>query len=227
LYRGINVNVTLLFGLEAYWDTFQAYMRSLARRLDEGKALAPLTSVASFFLSRIDVAVDRLLRQRIDGEVNPRLRNHAEGLLGKTAVANAKLAYESLRAALASERWIRLQQAGARPQRILWASTGPKNAAYSDVMYIEPLIGPHTVSTMPGQTADAFDDHGRAAPTVQVGVDEARATMDGLERLGIDFGAVTIGLVNDGIQKFIEPYDNLLAHLAERGGDMRESPLST
>ena len=224
LYRGINVNITLLFGLEAYWETFQAYLRAQERRLLEGKPLTPVASVASFFLSRIDVAVDQLLRQSIADEVNPSLRDKADSLIGKSAVANAKLAYASFRALLASERWMKLEDNGARPQRIVWASTSTKDPSFSDVMYIDPLIGPGTVSTMPEQTADAFDDHGRVTPSLDLGLDEAREVMDGLEQLGIDFASVTSRLVDEGVQKFIDPYEGLLDLLQERRDGIRHSP---
>jgi len=223
LYQGINVNITLLFGLEAYRETFHAYLRAQERRLEDNRPLAPVCSVASFFLSRIDVAVDRLLRQRIDAEVSAQLRDHARPLLGRAAVANAKLAYATFTEMLSSERWARLAEHGARPQRIVWASTGTKDPDYSDTLYVEPLVGPETVSTMPEDTLAAFDDHGRAAPTVQQRQEEARAVMDQLGQLGIDFDALTDGLVDEGVQKFIDPYDRLLELLAQRAAPMRQS----
>jgi transketolase len=222
LYRGINVNVTLLFGLKAYWETFQAFLRAFERRLDEGRPLAPVASVASFFLSRMDSAVDGLLRQRM-AEAGPLGDDEAQALLGRTAVAKAKLAYASMQAFLASDRWRRLEARGARPQRLVWASTGTKDPAYRDVMYIEPLIGPHTVSTMPEATADAFDEHGRVEATLESGLAEARAVMNGLERLGIDLGVVGRRLVDEGIAKFVEPYDALLALLGERSAAVADS----
>jgi len=217
LYDGINVNVTLLFGLGAYQKTIQAHLRGMERRLREGRELKSVASVASFFLSRIDVAVDRELRQRIHPQVDERIRQEAESLLGKVAVANARLAYGLLRETLQSERWQLLQREGAWPQRLVWASTGVKDPAYPDLMYVEPLIGPHTVSTMPEATADAFQDHGRVAETLTPDTEAGAAVIGRLERrLGVDLDAITRQLVGEGVQKFIDPYDDLLAVLDRR-----------
>jgi transketolase len=218
LYDGINVNITLLFGLDAYTGTREAYLRALERRLRDGRALHSIASVASIFLSRIDVAVDRELHQRIDPQADSGMGRAAQEVLGKTAIANARLAYADLTELLESERWHRLAREGARPQRLLWASTGTKNPDYSDVMYIEPLIGAQTVSTMPADTADAFDDHGEVARTLDADSDigPAQAVMDRLQRLGIDLDAVTYQLVAEGVQKFIDPYDHLLERIGER-----------
>jgi len=217
LYEGININVTLLFGLDAYQETLHAYLSAMERRFRDGRDLRAIASVASFFLSRIDVAVDRELRQRIHPQVEERIRHEAEALLGEAAVANAQLAYAAFREVLTSARWRQLEGSGARPQRLVWASTGTKNPDYSDVMYVEPLIGPHTVSTMPEATADAFDDHGRVEESLATrGTQHAEEIMDRLVRLGIDLGAITHQLVAEGVQKFIDPYDALLARLDER-----------
>jgi transketolase len=217
LQDGININITLLFGLDAYRETIQVYLRAMERLLQDGRDLRSVASVASFFLSRIDVAVDRELRLRIHPEVDGRLRREAEALLGKAAVANARLAYDRLQQTLASERWQRLADAGARPQRLVWASTRTKDPAYPEAMYIEPLIGSHTVSTMPAATADAFDEHGRVEATLGGDVEDASEVMDRLKRvMGIDFEAITRNLVGEGVQKFIDPYDKLLAALDRR-----------
>ncbi|MFY9975940.1 MAG: transaldolase family protein, partial [Chromatiaceae bacterium] len=217
LYDGINVNVTLLFGIRAYQETIQAHLRGLERRLRDGRELRSIASVASFFLSRIDVAVDRELRQRIHPEVDERIRRDAEALLGKVAVANARLAYGLLRETLQSERWKLLEREGARPQRLVWASTSTKDPTYSDVMYVEPLIGPFTVSTMPESTADAFHEHGVVAATLTPDTGAAAEVMARLEhRLGIDSEAVARQLVGEGVQKFIDPYDDLLGALDRR-----------
>ena len=149
LFDGINVNVTLLFAVERYREVAQAYLRALERRLDASRPLDRMASVASFFLSRIDVMVDRLLGHRLGPGEEPAYKPHPNTLLGKAGVANAKLAYRVFRHLLETERWQALAQPGARPQRLLWASTGTKNPAYSDLMYVAPLIGPNTVSTMP------------------------------------------------------------------------------
>jgi len=217
LAEGININITLLFGLDAYEATLQAYLRALERRLRDGLDLHHVGSVASFFLSRIDVAVDARLRRRIQPEVDDALRDEAEGLLSRTAVAAARLAYMRFREVLASERWHHLAEHGAQPQRLLWASTGIKDPNLSDVHYIEPLIGPYTVSTMPEATADAFDDHGRVAATLHDTAPEAEGTVEQVERLlGIDLESVAAQLVGEGVQKFNDPYEQLLVGLAER-----------
>jgi transaldolase len=216
LYDGININITLLFGLERYRETLQSYIRAMEKRLQAGRDLQSVASVASFFLSRIDVALDRELRQRIHPQVEERIRREAHSLLGKAAIANARLASATFQEIVASERWQFLQGQGARPQRLVWASTGTKDPDYSDVRYIEPLIGAQTVSTMPEATADAFEDHGRVAKTLSRGRAEAEDVMDRLVRLGIDFDAITENLLSEGVQKFIDPYDALLARLDER-----------
>jgi transketolase len=217
LAEGINVNITLLFGFDAYEATLQAHLRALERRLREGRDVHSVGSVASFFLSRIDVAVDARLRHRDYPEVADEIRTKAEALLGKTAVAAAQLAYKRFSDVLASERWKNLAEHGAQPQRLLWASTGIKDPSLSDVHYIEPLIGPHTVSTMPEKTADAFDDHGQVAVTLSDDAPEAEATVEQVEQLlGIGLGSVADQLVGEGVQKFNDPYEQLLEGLAER-----------
>jgi len=225
LYRGINVNITLLFSLEAYWDAFHAYVHALERRLQEGLALKPDCAVASFFLSRVDVAVDNLLKHRISKQADAQLHDQVSQLLGQTAIANARLAYASFRALIASERWLRLEKHGARPQRIVWASTETKNPAYSDVNYIEPLIGPYTVSTMSEKTAEAFDDHGVVTASIQQDRKKAREIMETLEKLGIYFEVLTRQMVDMDVQKNIELYDQTIELLSDRiksGHDTRE-----
>jgi len=217
LFEGINVNITLLFGLDAYEATVQAHLRALERRLRDGRELHHVGSVASFFLSRIDVAVDARLRRRTYPEADAAVRRDAEALLSHTAVAAARLAYVRFREVLSSERWQNLAEHGAQPQRLLWASTGIKDPSLSDVHYVEPLIGPYTVSTMPIKTADAFDDHGRVAETLHDSAPDAEATVEALERvLGIGLEAIADELVGEGVQKFNDPYDKLLAGLTER-----------
>jgi transketolase len=215
LFEGINVNITLLFSVPRYEAVAEAYLRALERRREEGLPLDTVASVASFFLSRIDVLVDQLLAQRIVplNEASPR-PNPAE-LMGKAAVANAKLAYRSFKRIIAGERWKRLEERGAKLQRMLWASTRTKNPNYGDTMYVEPLIGPHTVNTMPEKTIKAFADHGVVRDTVEEGVDEAHRLMDDLAALDIDFGEVAAQLESEGVQKFIEPYDSLQKTLAD------------
>lgn len=208
LFEGINVNITLLFAVESYVAVAQAHLRALERRLEAGLPIDNVASVASFFLSRIDVLVDQLLGHYPSAQAAP--------LLGKAGIANAKLAYRSFQDLLAGERWQALARRGARPQRVLWASTSTKNPAYRDVMYVEPLIGPYTVNTLPEETIAAFADHGAVADTVADGVDVAGRVMEELAKLGIDLHLVTAQLENEGIQKFIDAYDALLALIGEK-----------
>jgi len=209
LLEGINVNITLLFSVERYQAVAEAYIRALEHRAETGKPINHIASVASFFLSRIDTLVDELLEHRIGPQSKLRQPN-PENLLGSAAVANAKMAYEQFKLNIHSDRWTALAQMGARPQRMLWASTSTKNPQYSDVMYVEPLIGPYTINTMPNQTIDAFVDHGSVKATLEEGLDKAHQTMEDIAKTGIDFYLVTEQLLNEGIQKFIEPYDALL-----------------
>lgn len=210
LAEGVPINITLLFSVARYEAVANAYLRALERRLEQGLGLRRVASVASFFLSRIDTLVDQLLghRRRVSGKPDP------QSLLGKTAVANAKMAYQSFKKIFSGERWNRLERQGARVQRPLWASTSTKNPRYSDVLYVEPLIGPNTVNTMPEETIAAFRDHGKVTKnSVEKDLEGARRTLGDLAELGIDLGCVTWQLENEGIQKFIEPYDELLKSL--------------
>ena len=216
LYVGVNINITLLFSILSYEAVALAYIRALERRAAEGKPVRYVASVASFFLSRIDVLADQLLGHRIIPGVETQAPR-AEQLIGKAAVASAKLAYASFRRILAGERWQKLADLGARVQRPLWASTSTKNPLYPDVKYVEPLIGRNTVNTMPEATISAFADHGVCeADSIEKGVEEARQVIADLEKAGVDLDFVTRQLVNEGIQKFIEPYDALMKTLAGR-----------
>lgn len=211
LYRGINVNVTLLFGIDAYQTVAEAWLKALTRRHAEGQPLNNVASVASFFISRIDTLVDQLLAHRIRPDGSSAWNPHPNTIQGKVAVANGKLAYAAFRRMMKTERWTTLAAAGARPQRLLWASTGTKNPAYSDVAYVEPLIGADTVNTMPAPTAAAFADHGKAGRNLTRAVPAARQVLKDLKATGIDLKRVAWQLENEGIQKFIEPFEKLLA----------------
>lgn len=210
LFEGININITLLFSIEHYEAVAKAYLNALERRLKAGQPVDKIASVASFFLSRIDVLADQLLSHHIPPEGGSASTPHPEELLGKVAIANAKLAYRRFKQIIQSDRWKALEAKGARVQRMLWASTSTKNPAYRDVMYVEPLIGPHTINTLPEKTIKAFADHGTVAETVEENMEESRKILLDLERLGIDFKAATTQLENEGIQKFIDPYDALI-----------------
>ncbi|MCE7902377.1 MAG: transaldolase [Gammaproteobacteria bacterium PRO9] len=216
LFRGVNVNVTLLFGIESYQAVAEAWLRALERRHAAGQPVARVASVASFFVSRIDTLVDELLAHRISPDGSSAFEPHPKTLLGQVAVANAKLAYAAYRRMAAGERWKAMAAAGARPQRLLWASTGTKNHAYSDVAYVEPLIGPDTVNTMPEATAVAFDDHGKLGKSLVRSVPAARQVLKALKAVGIDLKRVTWQLENEGIQKFIGAFDKLIANIDEK-----------
>ena len=217
LYEGININVTLLFSISSYEAVAQAYINALQRRAVEGKPVNNVASVASFFLSRIDVLVDQLLGHRIRSEGSQADGLRPEQLIGKVAIASAKLAYQRFNALFKNARWEALAAQGARLQRPLWASTSTKNPMYSDVYYVEPLIGSHTVNTLPDETIEAFGDHGVIVEnTVQAGVEEARLTLGNLEQVGINLEVVTQQLLDEGVQKFIEPFDVLMRTLAAK-----------
>lgn len=216
LYEGINVNITLLFSVARYQAVMQAWLRALERRVREGRPLHKPASVASFFLSRIDVLVDELLAQRIGPQGHSPFTPHPAALQGKVAIANAKHAYAGLARALRSERWQALAAAGARPQRLLWASTSTKNPHYDELLYVEPLIGPHTVNTMPLGTSAAFADHGKAVRTVDKQMRASSRVLRDLRALGIRLDFVTWQLENEGIHKFIQPYDALLQAIEQK-----------
>jgi transaldolase len=217
LYEGININITLLFAIRDYEAVAQAYIRALERRVAEGRPVQHVASVASFFLSRIDVLVDQLLGHRIRPDATRGEQPRADQLLGKTAIANAKLAYQSFKRIFSGDRWRTLEEQGARVQRPLWASTSTKDPLYDDVRYVEPLIGPHTVNTMPDETIDAFADHGVIREnSVEADLEEARQTLRDLEKVGVDLDHIAWQLQNEGAQKFIDPYDALMKTLAAK-----------
>ena len=222
---GININVTLLFALSAYQAVAEAYMVGLEARVARGQDISRISSVASFFVSRIDAQIDKKIDERVaagdaDAEALKKLR-------GRVAIANAKQAYAWYQEMIASERWQKLAAAGANPQRLLWASTGTKDKAYSDVLYVEELIGRDTVNTMPPATMDAFRAHGVAADTLAHGLDEARHVLAEAERLGLDLAAVTKHLVEDGVKLFADAFDNLLGAVAEKRAKLMGSTISS
>jgi transaldolase len=211
LFAGINVNVTLLFSVERYEEIALAYMSALERRKLFGQSLAGVASVASFFLSRIDTRVDEQLRQKLAGGMAK-----AERLLGKCAIANAKIAYRRFKELTSSRRWRSLEKMGARPQRLLWASTSTKNPAYDDLMYVEPLIGPQTINTLPRKTIAAFADHGKVTASLEQGSEEAIQVMRDLQRVGIDVPQVTRQLLDEGIVKFVDSLKDILQTIGMR-----------
>jgi len=211
---GINVNITLLFAIEAYKAVIDAYMAGLEDRLAAGKEISQLHSVASFFVSRVDTETDK----RLDAAATkaPNDRSQLEALKGKAAIANAKLAYQLFQREIASSRWKALAAKGATVQRPLWASTSTKNKAYRDVMYVEQLIGPDSVNTMPPQTIEAFRDHGEVKRTVDVGVEQAQGEIDALEQRGVSMRDVTNKLLADGIASFQKSFEELIGGLQKK-----------
>jgi transaldolase len=213
--EGINVNITLLFALDAYADIIEAYLSGLEERVRAGKPIDRLASVASFFVSRVDSEVDRRIDARI-ASASPTDTERLRALRGRIAIANAKLAYALFQERFSGQRWHALEAKGARVQRPLWASTSTKNPAYRDVMYVEGLIGPDTVDTMPPQTIDAFRDHGIVARTVDADIDRERRAIADLEALGISLASVTDKLLVDGLASFQKSFDGLLERLEQK-----------
>jgi transaldolase len=201
--KGRSINVTLIFSLGRYAEVAESYIRGIERLIAEGGDPRAVASVASFFVSRIDTEADRRLDE-IGGH---------DQLKGKLAIANAKLAYQHYKATFAGARWEFLAAKGATPQRVLWASTSTKNPAYPDTMYVEELIGPDTVNTMPEETIRAYQDHGDPKPRLEQGIDEAKRVFDELARAGVDYDDVTETLERDGVEKFSGSFNELLQAL--------------
>jgi len=202
---GININVTLLFGLPRYEEVTEAYISGLEEALAAGKDIAKISSVASFFLSRIDVLVDPMLDEKGLGD-----------LKGEVAIASAKKAYEIYKRVFAGARWQKLADAGAKPQRLLWASTSSKNPAFKDTKYVEALIGADTVDTVPLETIDTFRDHGIVANTLEQDTDKATQTLEKLKSAGIDIDKITQQLEDEGIDKFNKPFEKLLKAIEDQ-----------
>src|SRR5215470_13020848 len=196
--EGLNINITLLFSRDVYAQVAEAYLAGLEHLLSQGQPIDRIASVASFFVSRIDTVADKQLGERIKSAAKAEERARLELLRGKTAIANAKLAYQLYQRLFAGERWARLKEAGARPQRLLWASTSTKNPEYRDVMYVEDLIGPDTVNTLPETTLEGFREHGMVRDTLIEDVAAAAQTLDALEGAGVSLTQITDELVVDG-----------------------------
>ena len=205
--KGINVNVTLLFGIEAYQAVAMAYVEGLEKRVARGDPIDRVASVASFFVSRIDTKIDDAIDEK-GGE--------AKALKGKVAIANAKMAYQWYLDFIKSDRWQALAAKGAMPQRLLWASTGTKNPDYPDTLYLDTLIGNDTVNTVPPKTMDAFRDHGTATETLIQDIDGAKHVLAEADRLGLDLKGVTDELVGEGVHSFAKSFDTLLAAIAAK-----------
>lgn len=210
LAAGLNINITLIFSRESYALVMESYLNALERRVSAGLPIASIASVASFFVSRVDTLVDKLLDQKIAATDDPNEHIKLKALQGKAAIANARLAYQLFKKTFATPRWEALKAKGARVQRPLWASTSTKNPAYRDVLYVEELIGPDTVNTAPPQTIDAFRDHGVVAATLDSEVAESRAIEMALAAAGIDMDAVTDQLLTDAVKLFADPFQKML-----------------
>lgn len=221
-YQGFNINVTLLFSVKRYEEVARAYVRALERRAKESKPIDNLFGVASFFVSRVDTLADRLLEERAERAKSNDEKARLHALMGKVAVANAKLAYLKHREIFSTDEFEALKEKGARAQKLLWASTSTKNPRYSDIKYVEELIAPETINTMPLQTLHAFEDHGRVAFTLEEDLHGAEETMKELKDLGIDYDGVTDTLEEEGIKGFVKGFDELMGCIAEKAVELRE-----
>jgi transaldolase len=209
LAEGININITLIFSIENYRQVAEAYLGALEERMAAGKDVSHIASVASFFVSRVDVLVDTLLANRSKAAGNNVERQKLKALQGKAAIANARLAYQEFKRLFGGPRFAALKQRGAHVHRPLWASTGAKNPAYRDVLYVEELIGPDTVNTMPLKTLESFRDHGRVRLSIEENLSQAQADLAALKEVGIHYDQVTRQLQEEGVQKFIDSFQKL------------------
>ncbi|MCM1984174.1 transaldolase [Lyngbya confervoides] len=216
--EGINVNVTLLFSLQSYIETFWAYIRGLEGRREDGNDISQVASVASFFLSRIDTKIDQQLENKIAASDDPQHQSVLAQLKGKVAIANAKLAYQAYKEILQTDRWQSLAQDGAKVQRLLWASTSTKDPSYSDVMYVDELVGPDTVNTLPPDTIAACEDHCAVESRVESNLEAAHEVIDQLKSppVEIDLDRVMAELLEEGIDKFVQPFESLLNSLEQK-----------
>ncbi len=217
--EGININVTLLFSQEAYRRVAEAFVAGLEKRAADGKELSHVASVASFFVSRIDSLVDSQIEEKLKTAITDEEKSLLQSLLGKVAVANAKMAYRAYEEIFSGERWEKLSDKGAQTQRVLWASTGTKNEKYSDVLYIEELIGKDTVNTIPPATWDSFRDHGKLRESLTEDVEDAEQTLKNLEKAGISLEAATDKLLVDAVRLFVEPFDKMIAAVEKAIGE--------
>ncbi len=216
LYEGININTTLLFSVKSYQIVAESYIKALERRDNDGKPIDRVASVASFFLSRIDVLTDQVLENDIIPHAEDDEQILATNLLGESAVASARIAYNNFEKIFSGDLWGKLTSKGASVQRLLWASTSNKTEGYRDTRYVDPLIGPYTVNTMPPKTIQAFKDHGKLREnTIREDVQKAMTVFIDLEKIGIRMDEITDQLVNEGIKKFVEPFDELLKVIEE------------
>src|ERR1700761_3036308 len=214
--EGISINITLLFSQKVYVQVAEAYLAGLEKYVAGGGDPSHVASVASFFVSRIDSMVDKQLDEKIARANDPSEKERLAALKGKVAIANAKVAYQDYKELFSGARWEKLAAKGAKPQRLLWASTGTKNKDYSDVLYVEELIGPNTVNTVPPATLDAFRDHGKPRDSLEENVDDAKHALDELQKSGVSLDAITTELVKDGVKQFADAADKLYGAVAHK-----------
>jgi transaldolase len=222
LSEGINVNITLIFSIETYRQVTDAYLSALEDRNGRGEDISTIASVASFFVSRVDTLVDKLLDDKIHSTSDPASQQKLKALQGKAAIANARLVYQDFKRIFSSPRFESLKHAGAHVQRPLWASTSTKNPAYRDVLYAEELIGPDTVDTMPLETIQNFRDHGRVRYSVEDDIPGAKAELDALETVGISYDQVTQQLQDEGVKKFADSFHQLFKTIESKQQTMKE-----
>ncbi|HEU5376507.1 MAG TPA: transaldolase [Ktedonobacteraceae bacterium] len=222
LTEGININITLIFSLASYKAVAEAYLNALENRNAEGKDISHIASVASFFVSRVDTLVDKLLDEKIKTSSDVAEQEQLKALQGKAAIANARLVYQEFKRIFSTPRFESLKHSGAHVQRPLWASTSTKNPAYRDVLYAEQLIGPDTVDTMPLETIQNFRDHGVVAYTIENDLAGAKADLDALERVGISYDKVTQQLQDEGVQKFADSFHQLFQGIENKHKAIKE-----
>ena len=228
LYEGININITLLFAVSAYEQVAWAYIRALERRLAENKPIHTVASVASFFVSRIDTLADKLVEEKMRASADPKVKAKLAELGGKVAVANAKMAYQRFKTIFGDPRFVSLKEKGkARVQRPLWASTSTKNPRYPDTLYVDTLIGPDTVNTLPEETIAAYRDHGRPAVSIEQDLEGMRRTFQEMEEVGISLDAITAQVLEEGVVKFDDALNKLLQVIeAKRAAVVADKHLS-
>ncbi|MDQ2903714.1 MAG: transaldolase [Chloroflexota bacterium] len=226
LTEGINVNITLIFSIEMYRKVAEAYITALETRNAEGKDISAMASVASFFVSRVDTLVDKLLDDKIKASSDPAEQQQLKALEGKAAIANARIVYQDFKRIFYSPRFEALKHSGAHVQRPLWASTSTKNPAYRDVLYAEELIGRDTVDTMPLETIENFRDHGRVRNSIEDNLPQAQTELDALEKLGIHYDQVTQQLLDEGVQKFADSFHKLFQGIDSKHQALKEGQAS-
>jgi transaldolase len=220
---GININITLLFAVEYYERVMEAYLRGIERRVADKQDVRNSNSVASFFVSRVDTAADKLIDEKLAQATDNASRTRLESLRGKVANANAIMAYQQFTRAFGSDRFKKLQALGAKVQRPLWASTGTKNKAYSDILYVQELIGPETVNTMPPQTIEAFEDHGEVRRTIDHDLPGAERVLKDLSEVGISLDEITDKLQRDGVEAFSKSFNEISQITAQKAQQIKVS----